>query len=296
MTESAAEIARALCGRRNGSSFLCHCPVRTHGKGRGDRSPSLSIADGDKGLLVRCFAGCDPRDVLAAIRRMGFGGDGPPHGKPSWRRQSALEQKHEPEPEPRALELWRSAIPAHETLVEEYLRARGSTIPIPPSIRCVPYLDYMPRIGFPAMVAAIQAPERRTIAVQVTFLDPRGDRIAQVATPQKTIGALGRGAVRLGPAGEVLGLAEGVETALSAMQLFGIPIWASLGAGRTHNIAIPGGVRELRMFGDNDDPGRGAAKRIIRLNPHRKVIVHYPPEKVADWNDAVAAPRLALPS
>jgi hypothetical protein len=269
--------------------------VPSHGSGRGDRNPSLSIADGDNGLLVRCFAGCDPRDVLAAIRRTGFGGDEPRHGKPSWRRQSALEQKHgpNPEPDPRALELWRSAIPAHKTLVDKYLRVRGITISIPPSIRFLHYLDYMPRIGFPAMVAAVQAPDRRTIAVQVTFLDPRGDRKAQVATPRKTIGALGRGAVRLGPASEVLGLAEGVETALSAMQIFGIPTWGSLGAGRTHNIAIPDGVRELRMFGDNDDPGRGAAKRIIRANPHRTVIVHYPPEKVGDWNDAVVASRLA---
>jgi putative DNA primase/helicase len=118
----------------------------------------------------------------------------------------------------------------------------------------------MPRIGFPAMIATVQAPDRRTIAVQVTFLDPRGDRKAQVATPRRTIGALGRGAVRLDLAGEVLGLAEGVETALSAMQIFGVPVWAALGAGRTHNIAIPDGVRELWMFADNDEPGREATK------------------------------------
>jgi len=46
--------------------------VPSHGKGRGDRNPSLSTGDGDKGLLVQCFAGCDARDVLAALRARGL--------------------------------------------------------------------------------------------------------------------------------------------------------------------------------------------------------------------------------
>src|ERR1700731_3577443 len=71
---TARSIAQALSGSiRNGNGFLCRCPVATHGKGRGDRNPSLSIADGDDGkLLVRCFAGCDSLDVLAELRRRGL--------------------------------------------------------------------------------------------------------------------------------------------------------------------------------------------------------------------------------
>lgn len=69
---SAANIARALGGHRNGEGFLVRCPVPSHGQGRGDRRPSLSIRDGDDRLLVRCFAGCDPRDVLAELRRRGL--------------------------------------------------------------------------------------------------------------------------------------------------------------------------------------------------------------------------------
>jgi hypothetical protein len=70
---TARSIAQALGGIRNGNGYLCRCPVATHGKGRGDRNPSLSIADGDDGkLLVRCFAGCDPCDVLAALRSRGL--------------------------------------------------------------------------------------------------------------------------------------------------------------------------------------------------------------------------------
>ena len=78
---TARSIAQALGGIRNGNGYLCRCPVPSHGKGRGDRNPSLSIADGDDGkLLVRCFAGCDPCNVLAALRSRGLLDDRPTNG------------------------------------------------------------------------------------------------------------------------------------------------------------------------------------------------------------------------
>ena len=51
----------------------------------------------------------------------------------------------------------------------------------------------------------------------------------------------------------MLGITEGAEDALSAMQLTNVPCWASLGAGRMHRVAIPEHVRELHIFGDNDE-------------------------------------------
>ena len=40
----------------------------------GDRAPSLSLRDGDRRLIVRCRAGCDPREVLAALHSRGLAG------------------------------------------------------------------------------------------------------------------------------------------------------------------------------------------------------------------------------
>jgi putative DNA primase/helicase len=200
---SSASIARALGGVRNGAGFLCRCPVHGHGAGRGDRSPSLSLADGDAGLLVKCFAGCDPRDVLAELRRRGLV-DGRERREAPAKACKPLGPPPDPEPDPRAVALWRTAIPAQGTLVETYLRSRGITIDIPPSIRFKPEIAYLPRVSLPAMIAAVQRADRKVIAVQVTFLDPKGVRKAQVATPRKTIGALGAGAVRLGPADAIL--------------------------------------------------------------------------------------------
>jgi hypothetical protein len=51
----AARIARALGSRPNGDGYLVRCPVAGHGKGKGDRSPSLSICVGDEQLLVKCW-------------------------------------------------------------------------------------------------------------------------------------------------------------------------------------------------------------------------------------------------
>jgi hypothetical protein len=63
-----------------------------------------------------------------------------------------------------------------------------------------------------------------------------------------TRGWLGRGAVQLNPPcdGE-LGLAEGVESALSATQLHGIPCWATLGAPRLSAIDLPSCVRRVHL-------------------------------------------------
>jgi hypothetical protein len=79
---TARAVSQALGGTGNGKGFLCRCPVPSHGKGNGDRNPSLSVADGDKGLLVRCFAGCDQRDVLAELRSRGLLGEPRPATQP----------------------------------------------------------------------------------------------------------------------------------------------------------------------------------------------------------------------
>jgi hypothetical protein len=40
---------------------------------RGDRNPSLSVRDGDKGhLLLHCFAGGHYDDIVAALRMKGI--------------------------------------------------------------------------------------------------------------------------------------------------------------------------------------------------------------------------------
>ncbi len=102
------------------------------------------------------------------------------------------------------------------------------------------------------------------------------------------LGSLQDGAVRLGRAGKVLGLAEGIETALSAQQRFELPVWAVLGS-RFDRVAIPAGVIELQIFADNGAPGQEAAAkaRDTFTKAGKRVAIRRPPKGFGDWNDAL---------
>ena len=171
------------------------------------------------------------------------------------------------------------SLPADGTIVEQYLRGRAITVPVPPSIRVTSMGD---------LIAAVQSPNGEIIAVQVTQVTAEG-RKADGAIPRITTGALGLGAVRLGKAGDILGIAEGIETALSAMQLFNIPVWACLGAARMCRVAIPESVRELHIFGDNDEPGRAAVDRTAGIYRARKRVLRFPSKGHKDFNDVLQA-------
>src|SRR5690242_14919263 len=129
---SASAIALALRGRPSAGGYLCRCPLPSHGKGRGDRSPSLLVKDGDTALLVKCFAGCDPTDILAELKRLRLTEENG-YRRNRERDHSSKQPEHRPDPE--ALELWRSSGPIQEgTPVARFLASRGLTISAPPSL------------------------------------------------------------------------------------------------------------------------------------------------------------------
>ena len=182
---------------------------------------------------------------------------------------------HDPDAE--ALKIWVASRPLQYSVAAEYLERRGISLQ-PPSLRC--------RIDVPALVAGVQRPDGKIVAVQQLKLTNGGEK-ADVLYPRLTTGALGAGAVRFGPAAEVMGLAEGVETALSAMDLSGVTVWASLGSARLHQVELPPEVKEVHIFVDNDEPGRAAAKRAadVHIKAGRRVYLRSPPDECGDWND-----------
>jgi hypothetical protein len=97
--------------------------------------------------------------------------------------------------------------------------------------------------------------------------------------------------VELAAATHILGLAEGIENALSASILLGIPVWASLGAERFDKLAIPPHVTCLVLLADNDAAGRRAAARARGkfANQGREVVALWPPATMGDWNDTLRA-------
>ena len=138
------------------------------------------------------------------------------------------------------------------------------------------------------MVAAVQAPDRQITGIHRTYLLPDGSGKAQVTDPKMALGPIGNGAVRLSARAKVLGIAEGIETALSAQQLFEIPCWAALGA-RMDKVTLPADVIEVQIFGDNGKEGHGAAEkaRDVFTKAGKRVAVRYPPEQFDDWNNVL---------
>ena len=63
---TAESIARALGGRSAGLGWIARCPAHD------DREPSLSIREADGKVLVRCHAGCDQCNVIAALKERGL--------------------------------------------------------------------------------------------------------------------------------------------------------------------------------------------------------------------------------
>lgn len=288
----AQSITLALGGRWRGHYGLARCPVQSHGQGRGDRRPSLSVRDGERSdrILVHCHAGCDSRDVMQALWDRGLIEHERAAAKP--RPRIVPQQPREPDPDASAIGLWHAAEPITGTLGERYLcEHRGLSGPLPPTLRFRPDVRY-PLAGtiLPAVVAAVQRPDRTVVAVQTTFLRLDGKK-APLSAPRITIGSLGTGAVRLAAADETLGLAEGVENALSAMEMTGTPCWATLGAQRLPRITLPDIVRRVIIFGDRDATGELHAGLAVTAYSQqgRSVEIMWPPGDAADWNDALCA-------
>jgi len=88
-------------------------------------------------------------------------------------------------------------------------------------------------------------------------------------------------------------IAEGVETALSAHQLWGVPCWAAGSATMLAKIEVPDFVTEVIVAGDNDSSftGQAAAYTLAqRLRRDKKsVIVRLPENADKDWNEIIQA-------
>ena len=192
-----------------------------------------------------------------------------------------------------ARRIWLEAIDPRGTLVERYLRHRGVSLPDAAVIRFHPNC---PRTGgaLPAMVALMADPEMgHPIGVHRTFLRPDGNGKALVDKPKVMLGNAGIiQLVGLHEIGIGLGLAEGIETALSVTQTIGWgPVWAAGSAGAIRNFPFLRATT-LNIFSDGDEVGLAAARDCAArwITNGSEALIHLPPGD-QDWNDV--ARRLA---
>lgn len=189
---------------------------------------------------------------------------------------------------------WRksSAVVAGDP-VHSYLIRRTGIREIPGCIRFHAALAYRHSDGrvtrCPAMVARVTGPDGKGIALHRTYLTSEGEKAA-VPTAKKVIGSMpASSAIQLFGAAPCLGIAEGIETALSASVMFGVPTWAAVTAGGMERWAPPAGTKRVLVFADNDLSGTGQAsawnlaRRLISAGIETEVKI--PPDAGTDWND-----------
>lgn len=147
----------------------------------------------------------------------------------------------------------------------------------------------------PAMVAMVGVPGAdKFCSMHRTFLRPDGSGKAEMESPKKLMaGSLPDGAcIMLSEFfGGRLGIAEGIETALSASAMFEMPVWAAISSAMLAKWSPPEGCEEVAIFADNDPKfgGQAAAFALAhRLATGRTAVpvtVHVPDRVGDDWAD-----------
>jgi hypothetical protein len=261
------------------------CPCCCYGKS------TLAIKVANQGIVVSCAA-CGEVAGIAAIADI------------------PTDMLVAPEPAAlkvaRALKLWRKAASAVGTPAESYLRGRSITIPVPASIRCLQrQRNWNDGRDYAAMIALVErlpedgeGPEGILIpsGVHVTFLERSGAltsfKKAAIDSSKLSLGQLRHGGVWLSPLDRIsvdLAVAEGIETALSVMQITRLPTVATLSAAGMQTFRWPPPIRRLWIAADNDDAGIKAAKALLAraLRAGIQAEIKIPRGGHNDFNDSI---------
>jgi putative DNA primase/helicase len=287
---TAEAIAKALKGSRAGAGWMACCPAHD------DSSPSLAISAGKQGkVLVHCHAGCDQRDVIAALSERGLwtSSGSRPLGVVHRRRKSH-DLEFDADAKARteaALAIWRASQDIAASPGETYLRSRGIRLLAPPSVRFHRALRHPSGGIWPAMVAlVVLGVTGAPIGVHRTFLARNGIGKAPINPAKMMLGPCRGGVVRLGEPRDLLMVGEGIETCLSAMQATGRSAWAALSTAGLRSLDLPRAVTKVIVLADGDEPGEAAALECARRwqREGRCVRIARPPSGM-DFNDLLRA-------
>jgi putative DNA primase/helicase len=173
-----------------------------------------------------------------------------------------------------------------------YLANRGITVK--PDIwyhkSCEYWDNDKQRAYHQAMLGIVTSPNGRKLAIHRTYLtlDGRKASVKPNKKLTKVLEPLAGSAIRLFDHGEVLGVAEGIETACAAFQLTGIPTWSVLNTSGMKSFVVPAELKKLIIFADHDSnqAGQKAAYELAsRCNVACEVRI--PEIADTDWADVL---------
>jgi hypothetical protein len=228
---------------------------------------SLSLAEGEDGaLLLHCFGGCSYGALMSALVEYGMFGDGGFDPEPR------IVARHDRlgEDEQRRIELACQSyrgVTVDDGRIGVYLRSRaiGITSPVLRFSETAPH-----RLGarLPAMVAPVVDVNGAQTGVHMTFLRSDGSGKADLGSRElqrECRGVIRSGAIRLAAydPNRPLIVAEGVETTLSAMEIFNLPGWSAIHAAGVGSMALPACVQRVVIAADNDRSGAGQRNALV---------------------------------
>lgn len=183
------------------------------------------------------------------------------------------------------------------TMADEYLKNRGIAVQNINNVRFCES-DKTPEGKFSAIYSIATDAKGNACYLHRTFLN--GAKKADIMTNKK-MNSLQEDsyleyaqsvAIRLSEVSSTLGIAEGIETALSCNQIYKCATWATLNASIMKKFLAPKGVKHLIIFADTDSnlTGHSAAfecgrKNLLSNNDVEKVSIRWPQK--GDFNDVL---------
>lgn len=270
------------------------CPICKDGKDRfrwdnkqGSGSYYCSVCGAGDGMkLAMEFTGKTFAEIAAEIDQM-VGNIKPDTGRP---RQEMTDDDRRRE----LRAVWVATKPVTVgDLAHKYLESRGvGELIYPDALRFGTIKDGMGGIR-PCMVGIVSDVAGVPCQLHRTFLRPDGLAKAEMEAPRKMMpGTIPDGAaIRLSEfKGGTLGIAEGIETAMSASAMYGVPVWSAINSTILAKWVPPEGCEEVVVFADNDPAfgGQAAAYALAhRIAAKLKipVTVQVPDFVGKDYND-----------
>lgn len=281
---------------KNGSgSWICN-------QGHGGEHDNAAGSSGNGVALVMDWKSCDFHGAAKLIETV-IGTDNRPTDRSTQVANSITDEQDARERYQQMIGYWKAAkMIERGDPADLYLRSRVGAYKPTRALRFLPETTFAGRT-MPAMISAFVDVHGEIASVQRTFLTMDGRKAPGLEAPRANTGTLPEGgAIRLCQPLSTLGIAEGVETALAATALYGVPCWAAVNAGRLEKWEPPEGVQNIIVFGDADTNYRGQlaafnlAHRLSRKvpgKPEMMVQVMLPDDIGADWNDMLLRQKQA---
>lgn len=266
------------------------CPICNQGKDR----YRFTDKDGEgRWICNQCGTG-DGLDLLQKLYGWGWkrANDEVDRVIGTARLQPVQDAVNEEEVKQRIQKAWREAKPVQQgDPVWTYLNSRTGIVNMPRSIRYHPGLWHAEeKQRFPAMLSVMLYPNGKCASMHRTYLTPDGKK-APIEKAKKLMQGLSinTSCIRLSGIEPVIGIAEGIETALAASVTFGIPVWAATSSGVMKTWEPPAGIQEVIVCADNDlsFTGQEAAYSLARRLTLKglKASVRVPEQAGTDWAD-----------